>query len=307
MSKIYQVPPDTGGRADVVLADLLGVSRAKSAKLLSSGQVVCHGVDLKKSDLVLPGDQLEVLTAAAGKGASYQVVGLPILYQDDQLIVVNKPPQMAAHPSASWHGPTVVQELQSAGCPLAPSDPQRPGIVHRLDAGTSGAMVVAKTKDSFSALVRAFQTHQVVKIYHAIVRGSLNPGAGTISAPVGRHPTRKLRMSIVEGGKPAITHYRTLDQCGDFSLLELRLETGRTHQIRVHLEGIGHPVFADPLYGVGKHRLAQGEGQHLGLDRQWLHAYDLGFSHPLTGASLRFVADYPADLPSLQQVAQTNK
>ena len=217
---------------------------------------------------------------------------LPILYQDADIVVVNKPVGMAAHSAPGWEGPTVVGALLAAGAEIVTSGPiERKGIVHRLDVGTSGAMVVAKSELAYGRLQDDFRERRVEKIYHALVQGYLDPPAGTIDAPIGRHPSRDFKMAVVAGGRPAITHYRTLECLPGASLLEVQLETGRTHQIRVHMEAIGHGIVGDPIYGANP-RLAQ----ELGLTRQWLHAVTLGFTHPVTGEQMSFGAPLTADL-----------
>jgi 23S rRNA pseudouridine1911/1915/1917 synthase len=217
---------------------------------------------------------------------------LPVLYSDADIIVVDKPVGMAAHASPGWDGPTVVSALSRAGFVIDPVGvEERHGIVHRLDVGTSGVMVVAKSAKAYSALKRDFKKRAVDKTYHALVQGHPDPAAGTIDAPIGRDPRHQHRFAVTADGRPSITHYTTLESHHYASLLEIGLETGRTHQIRVHMSAVHHPCCGDLTYG-GDPVLAQ----RLGLTRQWLHAVRLGLRHPGTGDRVAFTSGYPADL-----------
>ena len=281
-----------GKRLDQVLAAELGISRSLVAKLIKQNEVKVNGVVSRKSAEVARGDQVEVLLPDASPKTLETPAPLPILHQDADIVVVNKPVGMAAHTAPGWEGPTVVGALLAVGAEIVTSGPaERKGIVHRLDVGTSGAMVVAKSELAYGRLQDDFRERRVQKIYHALVQGYLDPPAGTIDAPIGRHPSRDFKMAVVTGGRPAITHYRTLECLPGASLLEVQLETGRTHQIRVHMEAIGHGIVGDPIYGANP-RLAQ----ELGLTRQWLHAVTLGFTHPVTGEQMSFGAPLTADL-----------
>lgn len=288
-----QVPESAQGkRLDQVLAAELGISRSLVAKLIKQNEVKVNGVVSRKSAEVARGDQVEVLLPDTSPKTLETPAPLPILYQDADIVVVNKPVGMAAHTAPGWEGPTVVGALLAAGEEIVTSGPaERKGIVHRLDVGTSGAMVVAKSELAYGRLQDDFRERRVQKIYHALVQGYLDPPAGTIDAPIGRHPSRDFKMAVVTGGRPAITHYRTVECLPGASLLEVQLETGRTHQIRVHMEAIGHGIVGDPIYGANP-RLAQ----ELGLTRQWLHAVTLGFTHPVTGEQMSFGAPLTADL-----------
>lgn len=288
-----QVPESAQGkRLDQVLAAELGISRSLVAKLIKQNEVKVNGVVSRKSAEVARGDQVEVLLPDTSPKTLETPAPLPILYQDADIVVVNKPVGMAAHTAPGWEGPTVVGALLAAGEEIVTSGPaERKGIVHRLDVGTSGAMVVAKSELAYGRLQDDFRERRVQKIYHALVQGYLDPPAGTIDAPIGRHSSRDFKMAVVTGGRPAITHYRTVECLPGASLLEVQLETGRTHQIRVHMEAIGHGIVGDPIYGANP-RLAQ----ELGLTRQWLHAVTLGFTHPVTGEQMSFGAPLTADL-----------
>jgi len=220
------------------------------------------------------------------------VPDLRIVHDDDDLVVVDKPFGVAAHPSVGWEGPTVVGALAAAGYRISTSGvAERQGIVHRLDAGTSGLMVVAKSEYAYTMLKRAFHDRTVEKIYHAVVQGHPDPLAGTIDAPIGRHPRSDWKFAVTSDGKPSVTHYETIEAFPAASLLEIHLETGRTHQIRVHMAAQRHPCVGDPLYGADPTLSTR-----LGLGRQWLHAMRLGFEHPGTGEWAEFESAYPADL-----------
>jgi 23S rRNA pseudouridine1911/1915/1917 synthase len=217
---------------------------------------------------------------------------MTIVYEDADIVVVDKPPGVAAHPTPGWTGPTVQQGLLAAGHSVANSGAaERQGIVHRLDAGTSGLMVVAKSEPAYSALKRAFREREVDKTYHALVQGHPDPLRGTIDAPIARHPSGDGRFAVVAGGRPSVTHYDTLEAYRAASLTEIILETGRTHQIRVHMTAVRHPCVGDRLYGADPVLAAR-----LGLTRQWLHAARLGFAHPADGRRVEFTSAYPPDL-----------
>ena len=281
-----------GKRLDQVLAAELGISRSLVAKLIKQNEVTVNGAVPRKSAEVACGDQVEVLLPDESPKSLITPAPLPILYQDGDIVVVNKPVGMAAHTAPGWEGPTVIGALLATGQDVATSGPlERQGIVHRLDVGTSGAMVVAKSQLAFDRLQADFRARRVKKIYQALVQGYLDPAAGTIDAPIGRHPSRDFKMAVVAGGRPAITHYRTLESLPRATLVELHLETGRTHQIRVHMQAIGHAIVGDPTYGANP-LLAK----EVGLKRQWLHAVSLGFTHPVSGEQVSFAAPLAADL-----------
>ncbi|ADX72731.1 ribosomal large subunit pseudouridine synthase D [Pseudarthrobacter phenanthrenivorans Sphe3] len=284
-----------GARADAGLAALLGVSRSVAASLLAEGHVLAKGKPLGKSAKLVAGDVLQV--SMPERRDPLEVVeevveGLKILLDDEDFAVVDKPVGVAAHPSPGWVGPTVVGGLAGAGYRISTSgSPERAGIVHRLDVGTSGVMVVAKSERAYTALKRAFKERSVDKVYHAVVQGLPDPVVGTIDAPIGRHPGHDWRFAVIEDGRPSITHYEVLEAFGKASLVEVHLETGRTHQIRVHFSALRHPCAGDLTYGADPRLAAT-----LGLTRQWLHARELGFDHPVTGERVRVTSDYPQDL-----------
>jgi 23S rRNA pseudouridine1911/1915/1917 synthase len=220
------------------------------------------------------------------------VPGMSIIYEDDDIVVVDKPRGVAAHPTTGWNGPTVIGGLLGTGHRVATSGAaERQGIVHRLDANTSGVMVVAKSESAYSALKQAFRMRTVSKTYHALIQGHPDPLSGTVDAPIGRHPSGNGRFAVVADGRPSVTHYDTLEAFRAASLLSVGLETGRTHQIRVHMAALRHPCVGDLLYGADPTLAA-----HLGLNRQWLHAMRLSFEHPSTGREVTFESRYPADL-----------
>lgn len=286
-----------GERVDTTIARLFGLSRTKAADLAAMGHVSVNQVDAGKSERVSSGDMLEVLLPSVDESPSLKVVaepvpGMTIVHDDDDIVVVDKPVGVAAHPSVGWGGPTVLGGLAAAGYRISTSGAgERQGIVSRLDVGTSGLMVVCKSETAYSVLKRAFKTRTVDKTYHALVQGLPDPHVGTIDAPIGRHPGHEYRFAVMESGKPAVTHYELLEAFRHASLLEVHLETGRTHQIRVHFAALHHPCCGDLTYGADP-RLAS----RLGLQRQWLHAMGLGFEHPGTGEYVHFESIYPEDL-----------
>jgi len=294
-----QVPvPDglDGERLNAALARMFGLSRAKAAELIAAGAVLVGGAAATKSDRVATGDWLDVTLPppAPVMPRAAPVPGLAVVYEDADILVVDKPPGVAAHPTPGWTGPTVLQGLLAAGHSLATSGAaERQGIVHRLDANTSGLMVLAKSEPAYSALKRAFRNREVDKRYHALVQGHPDPLRGTVDAPIGRHPSGDGRFAVIAGGRPSVTHYDTLEAFRAASLVEVILETGRTHQIRVHMTAIRHPCAGDRLYGADPVLAAR-----LGLARQWLHAVRLGFAHPVGGRPLEFASAYSADLAS---------
>jgi 23S rRNA pseudouridine1911/1915/1917 synthase len=284
-----------GERLDAALARLFGLSRTRAAELVRAGDVLVDGAAGAKSDRVHAGAWLEVSLPpppVEPQVVAEPVPGMRVLHDDDHLVVVDKPVGVAAHPSPGWTGPTVVGGLAAAGYTVATSGAaERQGVVHRLDVGTSGVMVVAKSEQAYTALKRAFRERTVDKTYHALVQGHPDPLRGTVDAPIGRHPEADHRWAVVAEGKPSVTHYDTLEAHRSASLLEVRLETGRTHQIRVHMAALRHPCVGDLTYGADPTLAAR-----LGLTRQWLHAVRLGFDHPGTGRRLELSSDYPEDL-----------
>lgn len=289
-----------GSRVDAALAKMLGFSRTFAAEVAEAGGVQLDGAPVGKSDRVHAGAWLDVEWAPKEEPRVVPVAvpDLGIAYQDDHIVVVDKPAGVASHPSLGWEGPTVLGALAAAGVRVATSGAaERQGVVHRLDVGTSGLMVVAKTEHAYTVLKRAFKERTVDKIYHAVVQGHPDPLAGTIDAPIGRHPSHSWKFAVRPDGKDSVTHYETIEAFPGASLLEIHLETGRTHQIRVHMAAHRHPCVGDPLYGADPTMSAR-----LGLTRQWLHAHELSFAHPATGDWVTFTSDYPADLTHALEV-----
>jgi 23S rRNA pseudouridine1911/1915/1917 synthase len=284
-----------GERVDAAIARMFGFSRTKAAELAASGKVSLDGTAAGKSERVHGGAWLEVempAPPAPVEIVAEAVEGMEIVHDDDDIVVIVKPVGVAAHPSPGWSGTTVIGGLAAAGYRIATSGAaERQGIVHRLDVGTSGLMVVAKSERAYSRLKQQFRDRVVDKRYHALVQGHPDPLSGTIDAPIGRHPTHDYKWAVVADGKPSVTHYDLVEAFRSASLLDIKLETGRTHQIRVHMAAHRHPCAGDLTYGADP-TLAK----RLGLTRQWLHAVRLGFEHPADGAWVEFESLYPADL-----------
>ena len=300
-SRLLPVPEGLdGARIDQALAKMLGFSRTFAAEVAEAGGVTLDGRPTGKSDRVSAGAVLDITWTDKREPTvvAIAVPGLDIVYQDDDLVVVDKPAGVAAHPSLGWNGPTVLGALAAGGIDVATTGAaERRGIVHRLDVGTSGLMVVAKTEAAYTALKRAFKEREVEKIYHAVVQGHPDPLNGTIDAPIGRHPSHSWKFAVTPDGKDSVTHYETVEAFPRAALLEIHLETGRTHQIRVHMAAHRHPCVGDPLYGADPTLAAR-----LGLTRQWLHAHQLAFAHPITSEWTTFRSDYPADLTHALEV-----
>jgi 23S rRNA pseudouridine1911/1915/1917 synthase len=295
-SRTLPVPDGLDGmRVDSGLSRLLGLSRTIVAELAESGDVLLDGRTAGKSDRLTAGAWLEVTLPEPDAPIAVVAVpvdGLVVQYQDDDIVVVDKPVGVAAHPSPGWTGPTVVGGLAAAGIMVATSGAaERQGVVHRLDVGTTGVMVVAKSEHAYSVLKRAFKERTVDKRYHAVVQGLPDPSRGTIDAPIDRHPKHDYKFAVVDGGRPSVTHYEVVEAFRNASLVDVKLETGRTHQIRVHFAALHHPCVGDITYGADPTL-----SQRLGLQRQWLHARTLGFEHPADGRWVEFTSPYPADL-----------
>ncbi|MCX6430542.1 MAG: RluA family pseudouridine synthase [Actinobacteria bacterium] len=284
-----------GERVDSALTRALGLSRTTIAKLLADGEITSSGSAMAKSEKVVEGQVIEILLPDNTIPDAIPVTpipGLSIVYDDESIVVIDKPVGCAAHPSPGWTGPTVVGALTAAGFTISTSGAaERAGIVHRLDVGTSGLMVVAKTDQAYSFLKAAFKNREVEKVYHALVQGHVDPSKGTIDAPIDRHPKEDYRFAVVANGKESITHYEVIDYYRGVSLVKVELETGRTHQIRVHFSALRHPLVGDMTYGADPTLAAR-----LEMSRPWLHALELRFRHPVTHAAMDLRAPYPADL-----------
>jgi 23S rRNA pseudouridine1911/1915/1917 synthase len=284
-----------GMRVDAGLARLLGLSRTAVVALTEDGSVQIDGVAAGKSDRLTAGAWLEVIFPEPKRELTVEaapVDGMNILYADDDIVAVDKPIGVAAHSGVGWTGPTVVGGLAAMGYRISTSGAhERQGIVHRLDVGTSGVMVVAQSEHAYTMLKRAFKERTVDKQYHALVQGHPDPSSGTIDAPIGRARGNAWKFAVTGDGRPSVTHYDTIEAFQAASLLDVHLETGRTHQIRVHFSAVRHPCAGDLTYGADP-TLAK----RLGLERQWLHARQLGFHHPADGRWLEITSEYPDDL-----------
>ena len=292
--RVLEVPAGLDGlRVDVAISRLFGLSRTAAARLVDDGQATVDGSAPSRSDRISGGARLEVDLPGPREpvAAVLDRAGLVVLHEDADIVVVEKPAGLATHPSPGWTGPTVTGALAGLGYQLATSGAaERQGVVHRLDVGTSGVMVLARSESAYSTLKSAFRDRRVDKRYHAIVQGHLDPLRGTIDAPVDRHPSHEYKFAVVAGGRPAVTHYDTVEAFHRASLAAVRLETGRTHQIRVHFAAVCHPCVGDLVYGadpVLAHDLA--------MERQALHAVRLAFSHPRDDRPVEFESSYPAD------------
>jgi 23S rRNA pseudouridine1911/1915/1917 synthase len=283
---LLRVPPDAGGeRLDVVLAAPLG-SRARAQRLIAAGQVLVDGAPAKKGHRVVGGEEVAIDDADTRRPPpAAEGVDVPVVYEDDDLLVVDKPAGLVVHPAPGHRGTTLVELLAGRA---AGGAPERPGIVHRLDRETSGLLVVARTEPAHRALKAELEARRIEREYVTLVEGRPPARTGTIDAPLGRDRRRRTRQSSdTDDPRPAVTHFAIEEELGAFSLLRVQLETGRTHQIRAHLQAIGHPVAGDPEYGT--------PGQ-LGLARQFLHARRLVFAHPSDGHRVELASPLPADL-----------
>jgi 23S rRNA pseudouridine1911/1915/1917 synthase len=284
-----------GERVDAAMARMFGLSRTRAADLIAEGHVAVDGAAVGKSDRVMPGAILDVTIPILTDPLMVVpeiVEGIKIIHDDDAIVVIDKPVGVAVHPSPGWNGPTVVGHLAGAGFRISTSGAsERQGIVQRLDVGTSGVMVICKSEHAYSVLKNAFRHRTVDKVYHALVQGHPDPLEGTIDAPIGRHPKADYKFAVMADGRHSVTHYETLEAHRFASLLEVHLETGRTHQIRVHMAALKHPCVGDLTYGADPSL-----SERLGLRRQWLHAVRLGFEHPDSGEYVEYESEYPDDL-----------
>ena len=293
-----------GLRLDAAISRLFGLSRTAAADLVGAGAATLDGNAVVKSERVTAGAVLELDLPEPERAQSRPpevVDNLTVLHEDDDILVVDKPIGVAAHPSPGWEGPTVIGGLAAAGHRVSTSGAEeRQGIVHRLDVGTSGCMVVAKSERAYTVLKDAFRERTVDKRYHALVQGHPDPMTGTVDAPIDRHPTSAYKFAVVAGGRDSVTHYETIEAFRHATLLDIHLETGRTHQIRVHMAALKHPCVGDITYGADPTL-----SKRLGLERQWLHAVRLGFAHPDDGRWVEFESPYPGDLQrALDRVAE---
>lgn len=285
----------SGERVDTAIARLLGISRTAAAEICETGGASALGRQLSKADRLQLDQLLEVVVPEPK--APLTVIATPVdelrvVFEDSDIVVVDKPAGVVSHPTLGFEGPTVPGALLARGIQLATSGAmERQGIVQRLDVGTSGLMMLAKGERSYSVLKQEFRDRNVHKVYHALIQGHPDPLQGTFDAPIGRHPKAEFKFAVMEDGKPSITHYRTLEMFPAAALVEVELETGRTHQIRVHFSAFRHPLVGDTMYGADP-KLAK----KLGLERQWLHSMQLSFNHPISGEQMTFNSSYPSDL-----------
>lgn len=293
MSRLAPAPDALiGKRFDVAVSKMLGISRAKSAELIETNQVRGLNREMAKSSTLMEGDIVEFDIVEERKEPEPLAEDMAVVYEDDDVIVVDKPVGVAAHASVGWTGPTVLGSLLQRGVHITSLGAAgRQGIVSRLDVGTSGLMLVCKSDLAYKEMRRQFAEHEVVKTYHALVQGNLKEDMATIEAPIGRAKVSDFRFTVTPTGKEAITHWDVLERFGEATLVKVNLETGRTHQIRVHFSSIGHPLVGDPMYGANPVM-----AKELGLERQWLHAMQLEFRHPRTHVWTTVKSRYPADL-----------
>ena len=304
--RLLPVPESLEGeRVDAALAKMLGLSRSAAADLISSGSVTLDNQTVLKSHRVSTDQMLEVTLAEKRDALAVvatDVDDLRIVYEDTDLVVIDKPAGVAAHPSVGWTGPTVVGALLAKGVRISTSGAaERQGIVQRLDVGTSGLMMVAKTEVAYSRLKQAFRDRAVHKVYHAVIQGHPDPFEGTIDAPIGRHPKAEFKFAVMNEGKPSITHYKLLEAFASASLIEVILETGRTHQIRVHFSSFKHPLLGDTMYGADPTLASR-----MNLERQWLHAVRLSFMHPTSGEQVSFESPHSEELQQALELLKSN-
>ena len=310
MSRIVPAPDAlVGKRFDVAVAKMLGISRSKAADLVDSGQARVLGREVARSSTLQAGETVEFDLAEEQAEPEPIATDMAVVYEDDDVVVVDKPVGVAAHASVGWTGPTVLGSLRDRGVHITSYGAAgREGIVSRLDVGTSGLMLVCKSDLAYTEMRRQFAEHEVKKTYHALVQGDLKENKATIEAPIGRAKVSDFRFCVTPAGKPAVTHWDVLERFGhEATLVSVNLETGRTHQIRVHMKHIGHVLFNDERYGgheilKGTHFSKYKQFVNNCFDtcpRQALHAMTLGFVHPVTGEEMYFTSELPDDMTRL--------
>lgn len=273
-------------RLDKFIADNSEISRSFAAKLAEDGCVAVNGRTVDKKTKLRPGDTVSVSVPAPEElEAIPQDIPLDIVYEDDSVIVVNKPQGMVVHPAAGNRDGTLVNGLLYHCSLSSINGVIRPGIVHRIDKDTSGLLVVAKTNAAHERLSEQLKEHKALRRYYCIVNGNIKEDSGTIEKPIGRHPSDRKKMAVIAGGREAVTHYEVVERFGQYTLVCCILETGRTHQIRVHMASIGHPIVGDRVYGIKKEKFK--------TNGQLLHAAAIGFKHPVTGELMEFRSELP--------------
>ena len=286
MDEIIIIANDAVSRLDKFISENSDISRSYAAKLIEDGCVTVNLKPAQKKTKVATGDEIRIaLPEPQEIEAKPENIPIDIVYEDDSVIVVNKPQGMVVHPAAGNMSGTLVNGLLFHCSLSSINGAVRPGIVHRIDKDTSGLLVVAKTNEAHEALSEQLKERKALRKYYCIVNGNIKEDSGTVDKPIGRHPTDRKRMAIIEGGRDAVTHFKVLERFGQFTLVECTLETGRTHQIRVHMASLGHNIVGDPVYGVKKDR-EKGKGQ-------LLHAKTIGFKHPKTGEIMEFTSNLP--------------
>jgi len=273
-----------------VAGEVPSLSRSQVQDLIARGLVTVNGIEVKPSQRLKEGDSVGVIVPAVEEVELVpERIPLRIVYEDEDLVVVDKPPGLVVHPAAGHRSGTLLNALLARYPDLPLDEEKRPGIVHRLDKDTSGLIVVARSHDARENLQAQFKAREVLKVYLSLVEGVVEPRNGVIDASIGRDTRDRKRMAVVpSGGRLAVTEFRVLERLGEYTLLEARPRTGRTHQVRVHLAFLGHPVVGDSVYGHRKRPLA--------LERQFLHAHRLAFRHPSSGREVELVSELPADL-----------
>lgn len=295
----FHVPSDVGGRLDQYLVTVVpDLTRAQIQRLIRNEQILVSGRPAKSSER-LRGGELVRVTVPPPRPTTLIATEMPlaIVYETDDLLVVNKPAGLVVHPAPGHSDDTLANALHARYPTMTTGNALRPGIVHRLDKGTSGLLVIAKTDRAFQHLVEEMKEHRVRKEYLALVQGQVKNREATIEGPIGRHPSNRMQMAVVEGGRESTTHFTVVESLPRFTLLRLRLETGRTHQIRVHLASIGHPIVGDETYGA--------RVPVLGLDRPFLHSWHLGFENIGGETCFNGWAPLPADLVAALDLART--
>ncbi len=297
---------ECGIRLDALLAAKFDISRSAAERLLAEGAVEITGGEANKKYRVRGGEQITLtLPDPAPPEARPEDIPLDIVYEDEDIVVVNKPQGMVVHPAAGNESGTLVNALlhHCKGSLSGVGGVERPGIVHRIDKDTSGLLVVAKNDAAHNFLSEQLKTHDVARVYYAIALGNFKTDSGTVHAAIDRHPTDRKKMAIVKragAGRDAVTHFEVLERYGAFTLLRCRLETGRTHQIRVHMASLGHPLLGDPVYGGNGSRFEADQRKY--IHGQCLHAGELVLTHPRTGTQMRFEAPLPADFAALLEI-----